>query len=310
MSTPQGSTGTSRSDAGARVQTRAHLHHGHAFVRARPRWTRVWSAAVSCSTLLLPCLSGCMTVAKGEQLRAELEQRIERSSSENEEHYRDLEAKIAELSQTVENTRALLTRDSADVGAQVQTQQIKMSEIEGKLDEITHGLSELSDKEARTRADLDDKLGKVGTAKSSESTVDPTQIPTDRGAHFTAAYEAYKAGDQEKARALFREYVTRYPDDPKTGDAQYWVGATYLVQNKPATALGEYRKVIQLYPKSPAFDTALYGMADAFFRLHACTDAKGALDALTKRKPAKQLDDRAKQLTQAIKDSPKGYCTS
>jgi len=307
MSTPQGSTGISRSEAGASPSARRDRQ---AFARARSRWTRAWSAAASCSTLLLPCLSGCMTVAKGEQLRAELEQRIERSSSANEEHYRDLEAKLAELSQSVENTRALLTRDSADVGAQVQTQQIKMSEIEGKLDEITHGLSELSDKAARTRADLDDKLGKVGPAKNSEGAVDPTQVPADKGAHFAAAYEAYKAGDQEKARALFREYVTRYPDDTKTGDAQYWVGATYLVQNKPATALGEYRKVIQLYPKSPAFDTALYGMADAFYRLHACTDAQGALDALTKRKPTKALDDRAKQLAQVIKESQKGYCTS
>ena len=104
--------------------------------------------------------------------------------------------------------------------------------------------------------------------------------------------------------------MTRYPTDTKTGDAQYWVGATYLVQNKPATALGEYRKVIALYPKSPAVDTALYGMADAFYRLHACTDAKGALDALSKRKPAKALEDRVKQLGRVIKEAPKGYCTS
>jgi TolA-binding protein len=82
------------------------------------------------------------------------------------------------------------------------------------------------------------------------------------------------------------------------------------VQNKPATALGEYRKVISSYPKSPAVDTALYGMADAFFRLHACTDAKGAIDALVKRKPSKALEDRAKQLSRAIKDAGKAYCTS
>jgi hypothetical protein len=51
-------------------------------------------------------------------------------------------------------------------------------------------------------------------------------------------------------------------------------------------------------------------MADAFFRLHACTDAKGALDALTKRKPSKTLEERVKQLNHAIKDAPKGFCTS
>jgi tol-pal system protein YbgF len=255
--------------------------------------------------------SACMTKAAGNEMRLALEQRIDRVAANTEQRFKDLEQRLAELREQQESTRALLTRDSADVGAAVQTQQVKMSEIEGKLDELTHGLSEITEQAARTRADLDDKLGKTAGGKpAAETMVEAVQFPADKTAHYNAAYDAYKAGDQDKARTLFKEYVVRYPSDPKAGDAQYWVGATYLVQNKPATALGEYRKVIQLYPKSPAFDTALYGMADAFFRLHSCTDAKGALEALSKRKPSKSLDDRVKQLTRAIKESPKGYCTS
>jgi len=162
---------------------------------------------------------------------------------------------------------------------------------------------------AEVRSSDDEKLGKIGS-KPGEITLDPTQIPADKTAHFAAAYDAYKAAEHEKSRALFKEYLTRYPTDDKAGDAQYWIGASYLVQNKPATALGEYRKVISQYPKSPAVDTALYGMADAFFRLHACTDAKGAIEALIKRKPSKALEDRAKQLSRALKEVAKDYCTS
>jgi len=268
-----------------------------------------WATGLGCAAVMLG-QSGCMTKAAGNEMRLALEQRIDRVAADNQQNYKTLDQRLIELAEGLERTRALLTRDSADVGAAVQTQQMKMSEIEGKLDELTHGLGEITEQAARTRADLDDKLGKLGGGKPAETTVEAVQFPADKTAHYTAAYDAYKAGDQDKARALFKEYVVRYPSDPKSGDAQYWVGATYLVQNKPATALGEYRKVIQLYPKSPAFDTALYGMADAFYRLHACTDAKGALEALSKRKPSKALDDRAKQLTRAIKESPKGYCTS
>jgi TolA-binding protein len=184
-----------------------------------------------------------------------------------------------------------------------------MAELEGKLDEMTHNLSGLVEQTAKAQAALDDKLKAAG-AKPGEVTLDPSQIPADKTSHFTAAYDAYKASDQEKSRALFKEYLARYPRDDKAGDAQYWIGASYLVQNKPATALGEYRKVISTYPKSPAVDTALYGMADAFFRLHACTDAKGAVEALIKRKPSKALEDRAKQLSRAIRDAGKDYCTS
>ena len=254
--------------------------------------------------------SGCMTNGAGNEMRMQLERRISDVAAEGKARDDELGAKLDELAEGLERARALLTRDSADVGAQVQAQQQKMAELEGKLDELTHNLTDLIEQTAKARSEIDERLGKIGTSKPGEVSLDPGQIPADRAAHFSAAYEAYKAADQDKARALFKEYVTRYPTDAKAGDAQYWIGATYLVQNKPATALGEYRKVIALYPKSAAVDTALYGMADAFFRLHACTDAKGALDALAKRKPGKALDDRVKQLGKAIKEAPKGYCTS
>jgi TolA-binding protein len=252
-----------------------------------------------------------MTKAAGNEMRLALEKQISDLQVENTARDSALEKRVQDLSDNLEKARSLLTRDSADVGAQVQTQKQSKAEIEGKIDEMTHNLTDLIEQTARARAELDDRLGKLSTPKAGgELQLDPSQIPSDKAAHFAAAYQAYKANDQDKARALFKEYVTRYPADTKTGDAQYWVGATYLVQNKPATALGEYRKVIALYPKSPAVDTALYGMADAFFRLHACTDAKGALEALAKRKPAKALGERLKQLSKAIKESPKGYCTS
>lgn len=267
------------------------------------------SAAVS-GVLCSLALSGClMTSGAGDEMRRQLEERMSELNARQEQRAQSLEKKLQELSEGLESARALLTRDSADVGAQVQAQQQRMAELEGQLAEMTHNLNDMIEQTAKARAELDDKLGKL-TSKPGEITLDASQIPADKTAHFNAAYDAYKAADQDKARALFKEYVMRYPDDTKTGDAQYWVGATYLVQNKPATALGEYRKVIALYPKSPAVDTALYGMADAFYRLHACTDAKGALEALVKRKPSKTLEERAKQLTKAIKESPKGFCTS
>lgn len=265
------------------------------------------AAAVVCCGLLSACY---MTKSDATQRFDEQKRDIEALQAEVRANHLALGAKLKEVEEGLERARSLLTRDSADVGAQVQQQQLKMSELEGKLDEMTHNLAGLMEQTAKARAELDEKLGKLGTAKGGEITLDPSQIPADKAGHFTAAYDAYKAADHEKARALFKEYLTRYASDDKAGDAQYWIGASYLVQNKPATALGEYRKVIANYPKSPAVDTALYGMADAFFRLHACTDAKGAIDALIKRKPSKALEDRAKQLGRALKEVAKGYCTS
>jgi TolA-binding protein len=254
-------------------------------------------------------LSACYMTKSDASQRFDAQKReIESLQAEVRANHLALGAKLKELEEGLERARALLTRDSADVGAQVQAQQQKMAEIEGKIAEMTHNLTGLIEQTAKARAELDERL-KVNT-KPGEMTLDPAQIPSDKSAHFTAAYDAYKAADHERARALFKEYLARYATDDKAGDAQYWIGASFLVQNKPATALGEYRKVISNYPKSPAVDTALYGMADAFYRLHACTDAKGAIEALIKRKPSKALEDRAKQLNRVLKEVAKDYCTS
>ena len=44
-------------------------------------------------------------------------------------------------SSRLERARLLVTRDSADAIAQVQAQQQKMNELEGKLAEMTHNLT-------------------------------------------------------------------------------------------------------------------------------------------------------------------------
>ncbi|MFI5308888.1 MAG: tetratricopeptide repeat protein, partial [Polyangiales bacterium] len=161
---------------------------------------------------------------------------------------------------------------------------------------------------AAQRSDIDQGMAKLRTSGSGDA-ASALQIPADKQAHFQAAYAAYTSGDQEKARGLFREYVTRYPDDAKAGDAQYWIGASYTQQSKPAAALGEYRKVIANFGKSAAVNVALFGMADAFYQLHACTDAKAAVEALLKRKPDSALTTRTKKLRLDIERAPKGYCT-
>jgi len=196
------------------------------------RALKLRSAAVS-GVLCSLALSGClMTSSAGDEMRRQLEERMSELNARQDQRAQSLEKKLQELSEGLESARALLTRDSADVGAQVQAQQQRMAELEGQLAEMTHNLNDMIEQTAKARAELDDKLGKL-TSKPGEITLDASQIPADKAAHFNAAYDAYKAADQDKARALFKEYVARYPDDTKTGDAQYWVGATYLVQTSP-----------------------------------------------------------------------------
>jgi len=262
--------------------------------------------------LLSTLFTGCWTSsAEGEQLRTAAQARdarLEQLESQNRQNRQELDAKVAELQQVLDKATQLLTRDSADVGAQVQQMSEQLASLEGQLAELSHKTEVLGHEMATQRAETDQKLASLRSGAGGG--IDPSQVPKDKAAHYQMAYQGYEQSEHEKSRALFREYLTRYPEDPKAGNAQYWIGASYLQQNKPATALGEYRKVISDHAKSTAVNVALYGMADAFYRLHACTDAKSAVKALQKRKPSKALRTRASQLLKRIKGAKKGYCTS
>jgi TolA-binding protein len=270
---------------------------------------RVLSTAV-CALVL----GGCwVTTGDGDKIRSEAaarDLRIEQLEAQSKQSREEIDQKLKELQGLIDRATAVLERGSADVGAQVEQLRDQVSTTAGQLAELQHRQDMVDQQLAAQRTDLDQQLAKLHSGPTGAEAVDPSAVPADKPGHFQAALDAYQAGDQEKARGLWREYLKRYPDDAKAGDAQYWIGASYTQQNKPATALGEYRKVIASFPKSNAVNVALFGMADAFYQLHACTDAKAAVDALLKRKPDAALTARAKKLRQSIERPGKGYCTS
>jgi tol-pal system protein YbgF len=272
-----------------------------------------FSALVSIS-LASYLIAGCWTSAStGEQLvlsGQKHEKRISQLETTTQADRDELEKRIAQLEQVLEQARSLLTRASADRGAQIDQLQEKLAVVEGQLAELQHGFEVQIDKLVNQYNELSQRLDQVARKAGIDMAVAASEIPKDKEAHYQAAYSAFKSSDYSKARALFREFITRYPTDEKTDDSQYWIGMSYLSENKPATALGEFRKVIEQYSKGNAVEVALYGMADSFFKLHACTDAKNALDALVRRKPSTKLLDLAKEKLKEVKKAEAGYCTS
>jgi TolA-binding protein len=259
-------------------------------------------------------LSGCLTTSAGDEIRSAAraqEERVASLEAGSVQNREELDAKVRELEDVIERATQVVTRNSADAGAQVEAMKEQLARLEGVVEELRHKLDAFTAEQAQYKAELEGRIaagGMAGGKPGVKPVLDPSEIPGDPESHYKAGTAAYQGNLHEKARALFREFLTRYPSDAKAGNAQYWIGASYLQENKPAAALGELRKVISDHAKSTAVNVALFGMADAFFRLKACTDAANAADALIKRKPDKALMDRIKKLASDIKKAPKGSC--
>jgi TolA-binding protein len=226
--------------------------------------------ALTCSACLLGSLSGCFiwtTSGEGDQLRTDVDahttriREIEKAQNDQLEQLRAAETKaqksIDDLEVVIDRATTVVQRNSADVTVQVSELQTKLAVVEGRMAELQFAIEELKKSAGSHGA----SAAAGGTTAGAEGTPSDQQVPGDKTEHYAAAYRAYSDRDFAKARNLFRAYIDRYKTDAQADNAQYWIGASYLVENRPATALAELRKVIESFRGGDAVDEALLDMA-------------------------------------------------
>jgi tol-pal system protein YbgF len=76
---------------------------------------------------------------------------------------------------------------------------------------------------------------------SLPATADPDEL-------YRNAYEFVLSGDYGTAEAGFREHITRYPSDPRTADAHFWLGEALLGQEKYRDAAQVFLGASRDYP--------------------------------------------------------------
>lgn len=269
---------------------------------------------VALLAFLSSALGACWTSASaGEDLARRISELERGQSAQREELQQEIanaQTKVGELESVLERATKVVTRASADTGAQVETLQEQVMALEGQLaelrNEITRQQAQLMEQQSETERQLKKLAAHVGV----DTTFDESQIPADADEHFDAARQAYDRRQWARARSLYQAFTRRHPQDDRVDDALLGIGRTYLAENRPATALGELRRVITEHPQGDAADDALLAMADAFYRLHACTDARAALDALIRAHPRSPLIPEARRKLREIQNAPRGYCTS
>lgn len=276
--------------------------------------SRVSQAAVL--ALCSASLTGCFlwtTRGEGNELREEAEERdrrVETLEKGMRADREELQQKLAQLEEVLQQATKVVTRNSADLGLEVERLRAQLSTLEGQIAEVRNRAEATHRDFATSRSELERRITIIARKAGVDVTLSDSEIPADRGQHYNAGQSAFDAGQWSLARSLFREYVSRYPQDERADDAQYRVGAAFLREDQSASALGAFRKVITDYPQSDSVDEALFDMADAFYRLHACTDARTALEALIQGQPRSPLVGRARTKLRQVQSAPAGYCTS
>jgi len=275
---------------------------------------------IGAGLLLILLAGGCVPKAQGDRLvqrQETLERRLRSLEDGMDEERAQLRnqlaaatEKVQELEGVLDQATNLLTRNSADLGQEVVALRQEIGRIEGEIAEVRNALELAERRLGESRDELAMRIERLARQAGVDITLDESEIPEDRAEHYAAAYRAFQQGDHGRSRALFRAFVRKYPQDDEADNAQYWIGKSYLEQDQPAAALRELRVVVSRYRRGDAADETLFDMADAFFRLGACTDAKGALEALIQGYRRSTLVRRARAKLREIESAPRARCTS
>ncbi len=265
--------------------------------------------------MLAASTSGCfafVTKEEGRELKQQIDD-VRTLSAKNElraaELAKELDEQLKRLRGVVDEATKVVTRNSADVGLNVQKLQTDLAQLTGRIDDLQHAEDALTKQFQDYRAASDTKLEQLVNAST---TAKNPPMPETPDALYAEGDKRLAAMQWQDARRLFEGFVNRYPQDPRAARAQFNIGEAYAGEKRYANAIGAYTKVVDNFPKSDVVPDAMFKNGLAFYALKYCGDAKVYFQELLKRYPRTnwkaQANEELKRLVRDLKN--KAVCAS
>ena len=233
-------------------------------------------------------------------------------SAQMEKDVAQSRAEVVAMRADLEATRQRLDnalRANADSSSDFLTSKQRLNDLAGRVDEVNHGVEELRRDVGASRTELYARIDELKRASApAPAAPAPLVVPADRAAHLKALEDAYGKREWPAVRVLAPEYVNRYATDDKADEALFYVGSADLQDGRPSSALGQFNRLLKLFPRSNVLDKTLFAMGDAYLMMHDCANAKVAYDACEKRFSKDKIGTDAKAKLDQIGKNPPGLC--
>lgn len=220
----------------------------------------------------------------------------------------------AALRADLEATRQRLDnalRANADSSSEFVSSKQRINELAGRIDETQHAVDDLKRDVGATRTEIYARLDDMKRAQPQSAPAappPPVAVPQDKAAHYKQIEDAYAKKEWPTVRALGAEYVNRYANDDRADDVLFYVGDADLSDGRPSSALGNYNRLLKLFPRSNVLDKTLFGMGEAYMTMHDCQNAKLAYEACDKRYAKDKIGADARAKLALIAKNPPGLC--
>jgi tol-pal system protein YbgF len=182
----------------------------------------------------------------------------------------DLEQSLTKLNGSLENTAHELDQTRRE-NAQLKTQ------IKALSDRLT------ADEQKATEALAAAQAAQPPAApEAPPAPADPKAAASEA---FGKARQLMLSGDYDGAQTAFSDYVTAYPDSPKTPEARYWWGKTLMVRGDNVRAASAFIGAIRGWPQTTWAPDAVVELSRALVALKKSPDACQTLAELGRKYP-------------------------
>lgn len=248
--------------------------------------------------------TGCLVMQRDHDAlaakQADTERQLQAARAETAGVRADLEATRQRLDNAL--------RANADSSTDVMSSKQRINDLGGRMDEVQHAIEELKRDVAASRTEIYARMDEMKRTQAPAAAPPPVTVPQDKTAHFSQLRDAYTKRDWPAVRALGPEFVNRYPTDERADEALYLVGEADLQDGRPSSALGNFNRLLKLFPRSKVLDKTLYAMGEAYMTMHDCANAKLAYEACEKRFAKEKAGAEARAKLATIAKNPPGLC--
>jgi TolA-binding protein len=259
--------------------------------------------------LALGASPACVSSGEGEKMRADIAALTTRLD-EIDKRDKEYKEQVLRLRKVLDEATALLTRNSADVGAKAAKAEQDIAALQGRIEELAHAgeLQNRAQTDERTR--LETRLAALEQTQTKiVDKVAPT-LPDDKDQLWAQAGQRLNGGQRDDGRRFYRVFIQRFPQDPRAAQAYMAIGMSFMQESKFPNAAAEFQKVMNVYGSSPEVPEAMWQLSLAFVQLHFCSDARALLTDLIKRYPKSPRAADARGEVKTIAKLPKSACTS
>jgi tol-pal system protein YbgF len=237
---------------------------------------------------------------------------------------------IEKFGQTSENKEQNIRGQTANLRVEIDSMREQIGAINGRLEEVEYqikqgrnasgnadasGAAELDRLKEDARAmnsritSIEQYLDLGGAAKAPAVKPSPAKVPAasvplaslSEQELYDQTKQAFDAGELEKAREGFQEFMKRFPKSPNADNAQFWIGEIYYREKWYEKAIVEYQKVVENYPKGNKIRSAMLKQGYAFLNIGDKANARLILKELVNKYPDTTESQLATQKLSQIK---------